>query len=180
MTTRIAPGVGANLLGQHSAERNQDATAYVGNLDPQVRFPFQSSCSYFPPSRPPPMIPFLSTNRWTLTHIMHTYLNYLFRVNTSNWISCVLLLPDIWGVIMGAICSGRSSWYVSFSLYFKSCISINVNFPLCVFLDNSGLDINFFSFRLFKLMSMFRRTEWPISIKVMDLLSSGVKKMLTM
>lgn len=37
MTTRITPGVGANLLGQHSAERNQDATAYVGNLDPQVR-----------------------------------------------------------------------------------------------------------------------------------------------
>ncbi|CAI9110738.1 OLC1v1010812C1 [Oldenlandia corymbosa var. corymbosa] len=36
MTTRIAPGVGANLLGQHSAERNQDATAYVGNLDPSV------------------------------------------------------------------------------------------------------------------------------------------------
>ncbi|OEL28824.1 Splicing factor 3B subunit 4 [Dichanthelium oligosanthes] len=35
MTTRIAPGVGANLLGQHSAERNQDATTYVGNLDPQ-------------------------------------------------------------------------------------------------------------------------------------------------
>lgn len=40
MTTRIAPGVGANLLGQHSAERNQDATAYVGNLDPQVLFFF--------------------------------------------------------------------------------------------------------------------------------------------
>ena len=38
MTTRIAPGVGANLLGQHSAERNQDATAYVGNLDPQVPY----------------------------------------------------------------------------------------------------------------------------------------------
>ncbi|RYR74607.1 hypothetical protein HN51_021824 [Arachis hypogaea] len=51
MTTRIAPGVGANLLGQHSAERNQDATAYatqdkksldvganlfIGNLDPDV------------------------------------------------------------------------------------------------------------------------------------------------
>ncbi|CAA7022174.1 unnamed protein product [Microthlaspi erraticum] len=36
MTTRIAPGVGANLLGQHSAERNQDATVYVGNLDPQL------------------------------------------------------------------------------------------------------------------------------------------------
>jgi hypothetical protein len=31
--------VGANLLGQHSAERNQDATTYVGNLDPQVRVP---------------------------------------------------------------------------------------------------------------------------------------------
>lgn len=36
MTTRITPGVGANLLGQHSAERNQEATTYVGNLDPQV------------------------------------------------------------------------------------------------------------------------------------------------
>ncbi|KFK40232.1 hypothetical protein AALP_AA3G347900 [Arabis alpina] len=36
MTTRIAPGVGANLLGQHSAERNQDATVYVGSLDPQL------------------------------------------------------------------------------------------------------------------------------------------------
>ncbi|KAG7584293.1 RNA recognition motif domain [Arabidopsis suecica] len=36
MTTRIAPGVGANLLGQHSAERNQDATVYVGNLDAQL------------------------------------------------------------------------------------------------------------------------------------------------
>lgn len=36
MTTRIAPGVGANLLGQHAAERNQDATAYVGNLDAQA------------------------------------------------------------------------------------------------------------------------------------------------
>lgn len=36
MTTRITPGVGANLLGQHAAERNQDATAYVGNLDSQV------------------------------------------------------------------------------------------------------------------------------------------------
>lgn len=36
MTSRITPGVGANLLGQHTAERNQDATAYVGNLDAQV------------------------------------------------------------------------------------------------------------------------------------------------
>ncbi|KAL2485377.1 F-box protein [Abeliophyllum distichum] len=32
-TTRIAPSVGAKLLGQHSAERNQEATVYVGNLD---------------------------------------------------------------------------------------------------------------------------------------------------
>lgn len=39
MTTRIAPGVAANFLGQHSAERNQDAMAYVGNLNPQVLFP---------------------------------------------------------------------------------------------------------------------------------------------
>ncbi len=37
MTTRITPGAGANLLGQHAAERNQDATAYVGNLDAQAR-----------------------------------------------------------------------------------------------------------------------------------------------
>ncbi|KAL6131456.1 hypothetical protein ACLB2K_069832 [Fragaria x ananassa] len=36
MTTRIAPGVGANLLGQHSVERNLDATVHVGNLDPRV------------------------------------------------------------------------------------------------------------------------------------------------
>ncbi|KAI9078730.1 hypothetical protein K1719_039317 [Acacia pycnantha] len=36
MTNPIAPGVGANLLSQHAAERNQDATAYVGNLTPQL------------------------------------------------------------------------------------------------------------------------------------------------
>ncbi|KAL9357029.1 hypothetical protein Peur_050282 [Populus x canadensis] len=36
MTSRIAPGVGANVLGQHSSERNQDATAYVRNLGPQL------------------------------------------------------------------------------------------------------------------------------------------------
>eukprot|EP00850_Spirogloea_muscicola_P024301 SM000598S19580 [mRNA] locus=s598:24:2690:+ [translate_table: standard] len=36
MTTRITPGVGSNLIGQHAAERNQDATAYVGNLDNQL------------------------------------------------------------------------------------------------------------------------------------------------
>lgn len=47
MTTRIAPGVGANLLGQHSAERNQDATAYVGNLDPQVLLSLSLSLSPF-------------------------------------------------------------------------------------------------------------------------------------
>ena len=34
---RIAPGVGANLIGQHAQDRNQDATVYMGNLDPQVR-----------------------------------------------------------------------------------------------------------------------------------------------
>lgn len=33
---RIAPGVGANLIGQHAMDRNQDATVYVGNLDVQV------------------------------------------------------------------------------------------------------------------------------------------------
>jgi hypothetical protein len=33
---RIAPGVGANLIGQHAHDRNQEATVYVGNLDPQV------------------------------------------------------------------------------------------------------------------------------------------------
>ncbi|CAA2966400.1 splicing factor 3B subunit 4-like, partial [Olea europaea subsp. europaea] len=33
MTMQIAPSVGANLLGQHSTERNQDTTVYVGNLD---------------------------------------------------------------------------------------------------------------------------------------------------
>ncbi|KAL5729426.1 hypothetical protein ACHQM5_002381 [Ranunculus cassubicifolius] len=36
MTTRMAPAVGANLLGQHSTDRNQDATIYVGNLSPQL------------------------------------------------------------------------------------------------------------------------------------------------
>ncbi len=34
---RIAAGVGANLIGQHAQDRNQDATVYVGNLDAQVR-----------------------------------------------------------------------------------------------------------------------------------------------
>ncbi|KAL6123706.1 hypothetical protein ACLB2K_076225 [Fragaria x ananassa] len=36
MTTRIAPGVGANLLGQLSVERNLGAAVHVGNLDPRV------------------------------------------------------------------------------------------------------------------------------------------------
>ena len=34
---RITAGVGANLIGQHAQDRNQEATIYVGNLDPQVR-----------------------------------------------------------------------------------------------------------------------------------------------
>ena len=33
---RITAGVGANLIGQHAQDRNQEATVYVGNLDPQV------------------------------------------------------------------------------------------------------------------------------------------------
>jgi hypothetical protein len=34
---RISASAGSNLLGQHAADRNQEATVYVGNLDPQVR-----------------------------------------------------------------------------------------------------------------------------------------------
>eukprot|EP00892_Ulva_mutabilis_P010732 jgi/Ulvmu1/8030/UM004_0267.1 len=33
---RISAGVGANLIGQHAQDRNQEATCYVGNLDEQV------------------------------------------------------------------------------------------------------------------------------------------------
>jgi splicing factor 3B subunit 4 len=33
---RITAGVGMSLVSQHAAERNQDATVYAGNLDPQV------------------------------------------------------------------------------------------------------------------------------------------------
>ena len=33
---RISAGVGANLIGQHAQDRNQEATVYVGNLDVQV------------------------------------------------------------------------------------------------------------------------------------------------
>jgi splicing factor 3B subunit 4 len=33
---RITAGVGANLIGQHAQDRNQEATVYVGNLDIQV------------------------------------------------------------------------------------------------------------------------------------------------
>ncbi|GAB4820932.1 hypothetical protein N2152v2_007978 [Parachlorella kessleri] len=32
---RITAGVGANLIGMHASDRNQEATVYVGNLDPQ-------------------------------------------------------------------------------------------------------------------------------------------------
>ena len=35
---RIAPGAGSNLLGVHAHDRNQEATCYVGNLDPQFFF----------------------------------------------------------------------------------------------------------------------------------------------
>ena len=34
---RITAGVGANLIGQHASDRNQEATVYVGGLDPQAR-----------------------------------------------------------------------------------------------------------------------------------------------
>lgn len=34
---RITAGVGANLIGQHAQDRNQEATVYVGNLDAQVQ-----------------------------------------------------------------------------------------------------------------------------------------------
>ncbi|MEW5297148.1 MAG: hypothetical protein WDW38_005970 [Sanguina aurantia] len=33
---RITAGVGSNLIGQHAQDRNQEATVYAGNLDPQV------------------------------------------------------------------------------------------------------------------------------------------------
>ncbi|KIZ06294.1 Splicing factor 3B subunit 4 [Monoraphidium neglectum] len=33
---RITASAGTNLIGQHSHDRNQDATIYVGNLDPQL------------------------------------------------------------------------------------------------------------------------------------------------
>ena len=36
---RITAGVGANLIGQHASDRNQEATVYVGGLDPQARPP---------------------------------------------------------------------------------------------------------------------------------------------
>ena len=33
---RITAGAGANLLGIHAQDRNQDATCYVGNIDIQA------------------------------------------------------------------------------------------------------------------------------------------------
>lgn len=33
---RITAGAGANLLGVGAADRNQEATVYVGNVDPQA------------------------------------------------------------------------------------------------------------------------------------------------
>ena len=32
---RISAGTGANLLGQNAQERNQEATCFVGNLEPE-------------------------------------------------------------------------------------------------------------------------------------------------
>lgn len=34
---RITAGAGTNLIGQHSHDRNQEATVYMGNIDSQVR-----------------------------------------------------------------------------------------------------------------------------------------------
>ena len=113
MTTRIAPGVGANLLGQHSAERNQDATAYVGNLDPQV--------------------------------------------------------PEdlLWELFLQAGPVGMFHFSLPNAIVYKLLSIILL-----------GLDIVYKL--LFQLMSMFQRTESPTNIKVMVLLNSGVRKMLTM
>ena len=61
---RIAAGVGANLIGQHAQDRNQDATVYVGNLDPQVctfNGRFSAHGGWRPTScRQPAVIPLLS------------------------------------------------------------------------------------------------------------------------
>ena len=32
---RVSAGAGTSLIGQHAQERNQDATCFVGNLEPQ-------------------------------------------------------------------------------------------------------------------------------------------------
>ena len=34
---RITASAGSNLIGVHAQDRNQEATCYVGNIDPQVR-----------------------------------------------------------------------------------------------------------------------------------------------
>ncbi|CAL9782603.1 unnamed protein product [Musa acuminata subsp. burmannicoides] len=91
MTTRITPGVGANLLGQHSAERNRNATTCVGNLDPQIPFlfsflfptsnctarphsvgscnnPSQAICQWFDPtSTTASSMPPTTTNSWAIS-----------------------------------------------------------------------------------------------------------------
>lgn len=33
---RITASAGSNLIGAHAADRNQEATCYVGNIDPQA------------------------------------------------------------------------------------------------------------------------------------------------
>lgn len=48
---RIAPGVGANLIGQHAQDRNQDATVYIGNLDVQAIFSLLWGCIQLLPLR---------------------------------------------------------------------------------------------------------------------------------
>ena len=107
MTTRIAPGVGANLLGQHSAERNQDATAYVGNLDPQVLFP-----------------PFV----WYLLFLLCSETRNSDKLGFFLVILLVSMLVSLLagdrGVTLGAVCSSRPCWYVLASIfYFINCLN---------------------------------------------------------
>lgn len=49
---RITAGVGANLIGQHAQDRNQDATVYVGNLDVQASCVATCYAEHWSPSLP--------------------------------------------------------------------------------------------------------------------------------
>lgn len=115
MTTRIAPGVGANLLGQHSAERNQDATAYVGNLDPQISEEL------------------------------------------------------LWELFVQAGPVGTITLSLSLIHFFR-----------LIHFNSYKLNLFIILFCFIQLMCMFLRIESLINIKVMDLLNSAAKKMLTM